>query len=404
MFWYAFRSLKHNTLRSALTVLGIVIGIAAVVSLISLSQGLSFTINEMISAFGTNNVMVMPGSLESQMGGGGAPTGRPVSGRLFEKDISTLQGVAGVGDITGYLMNSQSVRFREEELRVSLMGVEPDALFRIYKDFYVLREGRFPRDNDRNVMLLGANIADETFERKISVGQFLYVGPEEKKFRVIGILEKKGGLEGEDNDNAIIVHFDDLNGLSTTTLSKNEVNGIIFRVKDGFNVSQVAEAAEIKLAAAHHLRVEDKDFAMMTSESMMEQMGAITDLLSLFLAVISSISLVVGGVGVMNTMYMAVMERTREIGTLKAIGASDSAVLALFVVESGLLGMLGGIIGILIGGFVALIVILVGFDAVFDLQLILFALSFSFGVGIISGFLPAWDASKLPPIEALRYE
>ena len=404
MFWYAFRSLKYNTLRSALTVLGIVIGIAAVVSLISLSQGLSFTINEMMGAFGTNNVMVMPGSLESQFGGGGAPTGRPVSGRLFEKDISTLQGVAGVGDITGYIMNSQTLRFREEELKVSLMGVNPDALFRIYKDFYVLREGRFPRDNDRNVVLLGANIADSTFEGKISVGQFIYVGPEEKKFRVVGILEKKGGLEGEDNDNAAIVHFDDLKGLSTTTLSKNEINGIIFQVKEGFNVSRVAKEAEIKLAAAHHLRAEDKDFAMITSESMMEQMGAITGLLSLFLAVISSISLVVGGVGVMNTMYMAVMERTREIGTLKAIGASDNAVLALFVVESGLLGMLGGIIGILIGGFVALIVIVAGFYAVFDLQLILFALFFSFAVGVISGLFPAWDASKLPPIEALRYE
>ncbi|MFH1306271.1 MAG: ABC transporter permease [Candidatus Micrarchaeota archaeon] len=401
-FWYAYRSLLYSKLRSSLTILGIVIGIAAIVSLISLGEGLSYTIDDMMSAFGSNMVVVMPGSLSSMMGGSHAPGAS--EGRLFEKDINTIAGVPGVELITAYIMSQQSITFRDQTASISVMGVYPDALFAMYKDFYVLREGRFPRDSDRNVALLGANIADDVFDRKISAGQFIYIGKEKKKFRVIGVLEKKGGLEGEDNDNAVVVHIDDMKELSGGSLAKNEVNGIMFEVADGMNVTQVAERAEIALAAAHHVRLEEKDFTIMTSESMLDQIGMITDLISLFLAFIASISLIVGGVGVMNTMYMAVMERTGEIGTLKAIGASDFAVLSIFIIESGMLGLLGGVIGILVGGFFALIVNIAGFHAIIDLSLITFALGFSFTIGMVSGFLPARRAASITPIEALRYE
>jgi putative ABC transport system permease protein len=403
MFWFSYKSLFHNKLRSSLTVLGIVIGIAAIVSLISVTDGLNKSINDMISQFGANNVIIFPGSISSQMGGG-APTGRPMSGRLFEKDLVVLESIPGVDMITAYIYNSQPVIFKNQEIAVSIMGVKPQTYFQLYSDYFELREGRFPRDNDRNVVLLGPDIADDTFDKKISIGQFVYVGNNKKKMRVIGILKKKGGFGAEDNDKAIVAHYSDMKEISKGTLANNEINGIVFSVAEGLNVSEIAETAEYELANAHNLRVEDKDFSVLTSDSILKNFEQITSTLTLFLAFISSISLIVGGVGVTNTMYMSVMERTREIGTLKAIGASDSIVLTLFIIESGLMGLLGGIIGILVGLIVPFIVILAGFDAVITPQLLLFAMGFSFTVGLFSGILPAKRASKLSCIDALRYE
>ena len=402
LLWYSYRSLSYHKIRSYLTILGIVIGVAAIVSLISLSEGLNYMITDLVSAFGTNNVMVMPGSLSSQFGSS-SPGARPLAGRLFEKDMDVISSVPGVDKITGMLMGSEIVKFKDEEFSITIMGAYPDSLFEIYKDYYVPREGRLPKDSDRGVALIGSSVADDVFERDIAVGQYIYIGKEKQKFRVIGILEKKG-FGGEDNDNSIILHFDDAKALMAGKVAKNEINYMVFSVSEGADVPSVAERAEQQLASAHHVKVEDKDFSMMTSESMMAQINTVMGMISVFLGFIASISLVVGGVGVMNTMYMSVMERTREIGTLKAIGASSNAVLFIFIVESGTLGLFGGFVGLFLAWLLTVVVSLFGFHAVVSIPLALFALGFSFTIGIISGVLPARRAAGFNPVEALRYE
>lgn len=403
MAQYSLRSLSHNKLRTMLTVLGIVIGVAAIVSLISLSQGIFSYFNDTIAKFGPNNVIIVPGSLSSQFGGAGAPTGNPSSGRLYEKDVMIVKRVVGVEDITPYVYLPTNVKFKGESMRISTLGVDPDVYFEMFPDQLELEVGRPLRETDSNSIIIGNAIANDVFPQKASINSVFYIGKQEKPFRVVGIL-KKQGLEGEDNDNTIMMVYGSLTQLAGDAISDKEVQGIVFKVANGLNVSEVVEEVEYELASSRGVRVDSKDFEVVTSDSIMEQMNQITAILSLFLGFISSISLVVGGVVVANTMYMSVMERTREIGTLKAIGADDRAILSLFLIESGLLGIIGGLIGILIATTISLIVLLVGFKTVIDLPLVAGALTFSFCLGVISGLLPAKQASSLDPIEALRYE
>lgn len=406
MLWYSSKSLWHNKVRSALTVLGIVIGVASLVSLIALSEGLSYTINDLISQFGSQNVAVMPGSFSQQLGSGGQPGSSPISGRLFDKDMAVLEGVVGVEKVVPYVVTRQNVQYKDEVRAISVYGSNVEDYAWMFGDYLELAQGRFIQNGERGSVVLGGMIADGTvFGKQIPVGSFIYMGNDNKtKFRVAGVLKTKGSFTESDVDNTVLVSMEDAREIAGDGLAAKEVNGMMFRVADGFNVSEVADVAEERLASSRKQKLEDKDFELITSDTMSEQFSTITDLLSLFLGFISSISLVVGGVGVMNTMYVSVMERTREIGTLKAIGADSNSVLFMFVFESGLLGLFGGIIGLLIATTLSAIANFFGFNAIIRPEFALFALSFSFALGVVSGYLPSMKAASMQPIDALRYE
>ncbi len=394
-------SLRHRSIRSWLTVLGIVIGIAAIVALISISAGLQREVNKSLDSFGSRTVIVIPGDISkgSSMSSGGA--GADV-GKLYDNDAKRLERIGGVDKVSRSIILRPSIQFKDQSISASITGIEAVD----YSDMFdvSLTSGRFLTDSDRRVVIIGANYAETgtVFKQPMSVGSLVYLGSQRTPFRVIGILEKKGD---SDTDLAFYIPFEDARALAGSTMAKNEVSAILLRVLPTFDFKEVLAQCEAELLSAHRLMADNKDFSFITADFIRGQMDAILGFVTLFLGFVASISLLVGGVNVANTMFMTVIERTREIGTLKAIGASENTILRLFMIESGLLGLGGGIFGALLGAGVAQVISASGIlTTVVSPELVIGACLFSTLLGLASGFIPARNASRLTPVDALRFE
>lgn len=399
LFLYSMNNMMRRKLRSWLTVIGIVIGIAAIVTLISIAQGLSDSINSQLKSFGSNTVVVVPGDVSKQLSLAGSYA--PTLGKLFLNDKERIKRIAGVDLLSSVINVRSTVDFKGNLATASVSGVEPSVFEG--SQTIELEQGRFLTDSDRHTAVIGYNIAYSTFgKQKVQVGSVLSIGKDNEKFRVVGVLKKSGSSGG--TDSAIYIPLDDARKLSAGSLADNEVSGIRFVVKEGFDVQEVVDSANSELLSAHHVREEDKDFSFLTAAYLQQQVGVITGLLTLFLGGVAGISLIVGGVGIANTMFMSVLERTREIGILKSIGATNEAIQEAFLIESGLIGLAGGLIGVFLGLLFSLAGSALGVPASLSIWLALFAISFSFIVGLLSGYLPARNASRLPAIAALRYE
>jgi putative ABC transport system permease protein len=402
LFMYSVENLRHRQLRSWLTVLGIVVGIAAIVTLISISLGLSKSINDQISQFGSRTIAVVPGDINKQLAFTGGPSRPAALGKLFATDVDRVRRVDGVEYVTGAIAVRSDVMFKDNGITASISGIEPN----IFKQTQVLdiAAGRFLSDTDRESIVIGDTLANEVFGKdKVLVGAVLKIGSEAKPFRVVGVL-KKSGVAGGGIDSAVFMPIDDARKLAGESIAKNEVSAIRLTVKEGYNVNAVADRINTELLSAHKVKEDAKDFSLVTSDFIMKSVGQITDLLSVFLGGIASISLVVGGVGVANTMFMAVIERTKEIGIMKSVGASSGAILETFLIESALIGLGGGIIGIIVGVAFAFAASFFGVPVVVPLELVLGTAAFSLIVGLVSGYVPARNAAKLQPVEALRFE
>lgn len=407
IFLIALKSLSHRKLRTFLTVLGVVIGVAAITGMVSATNAISKVITQEIEKFQTDIIEIIPGKFKL---GFSIFPGMAMKATLTEKDAEIIKSIAGVKVVSSSLYKSGIVSKGKEKFYLTIMGIDKN--FEKINTIGLLK-GRYPENPGEAV--LGYSVAYELFDKEIGLKEKIYIEGEE--FKVVGIMNKAGGIF-KTLDSIVYIRKSKLRELKN--LDKNSVDLIDVKVEEGVDPEEVAREIEYKLAKAHRVPLDEKDFTVFSPEFSKKIAAKISMMMQILLGSLAGISFLVGAIGIANMMFTSVLERTREIGILKAIGASDKQIMFMFLVESGLIGLIGGVIGIMLGyglGQAFLIVRqymisrteLVEYTITvpqieISLELSIAALVMSFIIGILAGLIPARRAAKLQPVEALRYE
>jgi len=426
----SFRSIWNNKIRSSLTILGIVIGIAAVISLVGLGNGLQASVTDRIGGLGITKITLRSQDPERQTaerqraggpGGGGGGMRFSFGGgdteTLTEEDYSTVEATDNIAQASPEMSAQVDVtktKNADTATAFQLYGVDTD-----YLDIqeYQLKSGSFITDDQvkdkEAVVVIGEQAATDIFETTDVVGKEIYI--KDKKFTIIGVMQTPEDAAPFNNpaDNLYTGYkkWLDLN-------DKEKFSGIVANASSEETVQSAAEAIESKILENHEITNEEKaDIGVSTSQDLLETASSVTGSFTTTLAGIAAISLVVGGIGIMNIMLVTVTERTREIGLRRAVGAKTRHILVQFLIESMLLTLIGGAIGLLGGILISqqlgsLLSFVPGgggpdsqsVQAVVDVQTMILAVGISAGIGIIFGLFPAIKASRLDPVEALRYE
>ncbi|MEM4397213.1 MAG: ABC transporter permease [Candidatus Woesearchaeota archaeon] len=400
----AFTNLSHRKLRSWLTMIGIFIGIAAVVSLIGLGEGLRVAITSQFGFLGTDIMSVQAEGLNFGAPGTGAV--KPLEDTLKDK----IKNVNGVDTAFNRKIKQVTIDFNDKRnfgFAASVpLGKDKEVFYKMLN--LKIDQGRFLKDNEPKSVLIGYGYSSKAvpslgktrFGKPLELGDTIVVNG--KSYKVVGILSKKGSFIV---DNILFFNED-----SDIFPDDGTTSIIAIKVKDEKEIKKVKENVERVLRKERNVKVGEEDFRISTPEQALKSLNSALFAVQLFVYIIAGISLAVGGIGIMNTMYTAVLERTREIGIMKSIGARNSTIFFLFFIESGFLGMVGGLIGVLLGSGIAFGLAELGkmflssrlIRAEISLFLIIGSLMFSFILGTIFGLLPAYRASKLSPVEALR--
>ncbi len=401
-FIISIKEIRRRKIRSWLTLIGIFIGIASIISLITLGQGLENAIDKQFQTLGKDKLFILAR-------GNILTAGLSIDAiKITDKDLEVIDKTSGVRRSTGYIFTTGAVEFNDiiRYPFVSGMSTDPEerALIGEAQSFKIMR-GRSLQKGDKFKAVLGyENSQDVLFEKGMDLGDKVII--KGKEFKVIGILEKIGSPPDDQMVMLPLETYWEIFG------NKNEYGMLIAQSDLGEDPFVVAGEIEKELRKFRDVDEGKEDFQIQTPQQLAESFGTILDIVQIVLIGIAAISLLVGGIGIMNTMYTSVLERTKEIGVMKAIGAKNSHLLGLFLVESGLYGFGGGIIGAVIGiGFAkfAELLFIQFMGPAFllieiDWLLVLGALLFSFIVGCLSGVAPAYRASKLNPVDSLRYE
>jgi putative ABC transport system permease protein len=403
LFSMSLKNLQRRKLRTFLTLLGIVIGVSAVVALISIGQGMQMGINEMFKGVGADRLIITPG--------GGVETGvTPISSdlsasKLYEHDVDVVKSVSGIEHASGMISGTSKVEFNSQTRYVMIFGVPTDSESRKISEssgLFRIEDGRDLKEGDQYKAIAANSVANNFFSKEIKVGDKIII--EGVEFRIVGIYKKSGSPI---YDSLIVINDDTARDL----LNKSkEVSTIFAKVKEGLQPTEVADRVEEAMRKDRGLKKGEEDFTVASSEQLISGLSSILAAVQAILIGIAAISLLVGGVGIMNTMYTSVVEQTGNIGIMKAIGARNHDLMLLFLIESGMLGLIGGTVGIIIGFGIGKIVELIAissgidiFRSVITIELVIGSLLFSFFIGAIAGLLPARHAAKLQPVEALRY-
>jgi len=401
----ALRALRVNKLRSTLTMLGIIIGVAAVITMIAVGAGAQARVEDQIRGLGTNLVILFPGSVTS----GGVRMGAGSRSTLTEDDSYAIQReVQGVQAAAPTLRGTGQVIAGNNNWSTVFYGVTPE-YFEARN--WVVATGKIFDAADLSgsgkVVLLGETVARNLFGDLDPVGQVIRI--RKVPFIVIGTLERKGqNLLGQDQDDVILMPLSTARNrvLGGGTARQRTVGSVSIKVRDGEDMTEVVEEIRSLLRQRHRLQPgTDDDFTLRNLSEVLEAREQSSRIMALLLAAIASVSLLVGGIGIMNIMLVSVTERTREIGLRMAVGARARDILTQFLVEAVTLALIGGLLGILLGvGGSYAIGHLAEWRTELNAQAIFLAAGFAAAVGVFFGFYPARKASRLLPIEALRYE
>lgn len=398
-FLMAWASLIANKLRSLLTMLGIIIGVAAVIALVSIGNGVKQDIEDSISSLGSNLLVVLPGAPRT-------PGARPSQGSMKSLKISDYEAIAkleGVKAASPMTNGSYVVIYQNKNWTTSVAGVNSN-----FQDVnnWTMTSGRFFSDknvqNRERVAVVGETVVKNLFTDEDPVGKEIRV--KNIPFRVIGVLKSKGnGTMGNDQDDTVLIPY-------TTSMERVEGIDYLRRVyvvaKDDGGIDRLQADIENLLRVRHNIKDTNlDDFNIQNMKSIMETVAQTTGTFTLFLGAVAAISLVVGGIGIMNIMLVSVTERTREIGVRKALGATYSVIVTQFLIEAVVISLMGGFIGIAFGiGASKVIGMVSGMSTIVSVPTIIMSFAFSMAIGLIFGIYPARKAAKLNPIDALHYE
>lgn len=385
-FFIVFRNVSHRKLRAWLTVLGVVIGVAAIVSLVTVSRSLEASIQGQFEEFGSDKITVLSKHAITSF-----------SSNLNTKDVEAVEKVKALDFVAGTLYRSGKIKYRDEAQNSFFFAWPADMSEELFEEFgFEFSDGR-AFTTDSNDVVIGPRVAKDMFERRIAVGSKVEI--EGERFEVVGILEPVGNPEDDSNIYMPLAVMRDLFG------DEESVSLIFAKVKPGTDLNEAAGKIHAELK---RIRSEES-FDVSTPEQLLEQLGTVLGIVQGVLAGIAAISFIVGAVGITSSVYTSVIERTKDIGIMKAVGATNNEIVLIFLIEAGLVGLVGGVIGIVLGFGIAQLISFAAaqagftfFKIVVEPWLMVLGMAFAVVVGMISGFFPARQAAGLKPVEALR--
>ncbi|WP_127447526.1 ABC transporter permease [Veillonella sp. 3310] len=398
-FLMAWSSLIANKMRSLLTMLGIIIGVAAVIALVSIGYGVRQQITESISSLGSNLLMVYPGAPRT-------PGVRPVAGANKTIKLSDYEAISKMDSVQAaspVAANSYLTVYMSKNWTTTVNGANADFQ---YVNNWTMKSGRFITDSQierrERVAVIGATVAKNLFGNEDPIGKDIRI--HKNSFKIVGVLDEKGsGAMGNDQDDVIVVPY---TTMMERVMGVDYLRMIYIQAKEGQDLERVQADIENILRVRHGIKNPDlDDFNVNNMASIMKAVEENTATMTLFLGAVAAISLLVGGIGIMNIMLVSVTERTREIGVRKALGATYRTIITQFLIEAIVISLVGGAIGIVVGiGASQLIATVAKLKTVVTTGPILLSFGFSMSIGLVFGLYPARKAAKLNPIDALHYE